>query len=82
MIYQEVWGKGEARVMLQRVRVSPSNYELTIKANRLNNESKEAAKLVSQTAQNLRSIGVSERNLINVLGKIFENSNGWVLIRW
>lgn len=82
MIYQEVWGKGEAAILLERTRLNPGNYELTIKANRLNNESKAAVKLVSQTAQNLRSIGVSERNLINVLGKIFENSNGWILMRW
>lgn len=81
MIYQELWGKGEAQVMLVRTRLNPGNYELTVKAMRLNNESKAAAKLVSQTAQNLRAIGVSERNLINVLGKIFENANGWILMR-
>lgn len=82
MIYNEVWAKGEAHILLERTRLNPGNYELTIKANKLNNESKAAAKLVSHTAQNLRALGVSERNLINVLGKIFENSNGWILLRW
>lgn len=81
MIYQEVWGKGEAQILLERTRLTPGNYELTIKANRRNNASKAAAKLVSQTAQNLRAMGVSERNLINVLGKVFESSNGWLLMR-
>lgn len=81
MIYQEVWRKGEAQILLERTGLNPANYELAIRANRLNNESKAAAKLVSQTAQNLRAIGVSERSLINVLGKVFENANGWILMR-
>lgn len=82
MIYQEVWSKGEARLLLARTRINAGNYEFTVKAMTFNNESKSAAKLVSQMAQNLRAMGVSERNLINVLDKIFENSNGWILMKW
>ena len=80
MEHVEIWNKDNAYVRLQRVRLNPGNYEVNITAAKANNESKAAAKQINVLAQTLRSLGVSERQLIICIGQILQQARGWFLV--